>query len=493
MAAEFTVSYELVLLFVVTAVGIEASKLLKIPGSVGLILIGLLFGPSFLDLLHESSLVFFLSEIGIVFLLFQVGLENDTTLLKSKSSITVAILGLIFPLIAGLMLGIAWQYELKEAMLIGIVATATSIGITTAILKDFGVSQQSYSKTILGAAVADDVLGLVVLSFYTGLVVSQGGFFEIIFSLIISFLVLISSLFLGTRAILFLNRLSKQSLSDSSLYIFGIALALFAAVVSENIGVSSIVGAFLVGLMIKTKQFEHEIEKLDVSFHTLVAIFSPIFFLHLGLQIEFDSLVHGLVFGIVLSGVAIITKFIGSYIGANITGHSKYSSLIVGMGMVPRGEVALVVANIGFGLGIIGADVFSAIVVMAILTSFFPPIIMTQLLKPYIVAKTPEELSAMRETIEQRWSMYNIAGFYKFVQLENGSFSPFSENKLLETVKKEGGTEQTAQDVISIIRARLKHSKSGYIHRNSIRKIIRNKIASQDRSKSISSDETSQS
>ncbi|MDH5646415.1 MAG: cation:proton antiporter, partial [Candidatus Heimdallarchaeota archaeon] len=474
MVEESLLSLELVYLFFSIGIAIELSKWLKIPSSVGLIVIGVAVGPSFLNLIHLSPIIHFLAEIGIIFLLFQVGLENDVSLLKSKSSIYVALFGFIIPFIGVFGLIMILDGNLILAIFLGITATATSIGITTSILKEMGVSEKSFSRTIFGAAITDDILGMVSLSFFTGIIIAnQANLFTITWVIGFSIITLVVSLIIGTQLLKIIKFLSRKSLSDSSLYTFCIGLAVFASVLSENIGLSGIVGSFLIGLMIKSQSDEVEVEKIHHSFHNLIAVFSPVFFLSLGLKIEFQALKDGLAIGIILSIVAIITKFLGSYFGNSLVDKDRKISVIIGISTVPRGEIALVIANIGFILGILSSKYFSAIVLMSIITSFFPPFILVQLLKPYISAKNEEELMEMKRKVTTKWSMFNLAKLFKFVQNEKGVFVPLSDEFIGDIIKEEGLSEEKITVVKEIVDNQINLSKSKSIKKSSIRKIIR--------------------
>ena len=374
-----------ILTLIVSAIALQVSNRLKLPGSIGLILIGIIFGPSFLGLLETGEIIQFLANIGITILLFKVGLDSDLHLLKSKSSFAVGLFGLLIPWIMGMAITWLFGFPILEAFFVGVILSATSIGITVAIMSQLNVMDRKFARVIIGAAVIDDILGLLTLSMASGVVLSQKiDFYSIGRHIGFSFLIILVSVILGIRILSIARKTKRFRIDKSAADLLIIATAFLAAVLAERIGFSGIIGTFFAGLVISEglKDHEEDKKKIERLIDPLLVIFSPLFFLNLGLLVNFNDLASGFWLGILLSIVAIISKYVGSYYPAKFTGMDNLDSMLVGFGMIPRGEVALIAGQLGLSLGVIPASVFSAVIIMTLITSILPPIIFLYLLSP---------------------------------------------------------------------------------------------------------------
>ncbi|MFX0199782.1 MAG: cation:proton antiporter, partial [Candidatus Hodarchaeota archaeon] len=313
--------------------------------------------------------------------------------------------GFILPWILGYVVTIYFGFGGYEAFFVGVILTATSIGITMSILQELQMASRSFARIILGAAVIDDILGLVALSL-TITIVQAGtvSIAEIMWIAFFSVGTIVVAVIIGIKLLSLVRTFSQKNLSEGALYLLIISLALLASVLAEDIGLSAIVGAFLAGLVITEAKFYREYAKLHETLDPLVALFSPIFFLQIGLLINREDLLAGIYLGLVLTLVAIIGKYLGCYYASRSTKINYLDSMLISFGMLPRGEVALVAAQIGLSFAIISPGVLSAVVVMSLLTSIIPPILFLYILSPYR-AVTPEEFEVERKKVEEQFSI----------------------------------------------------------------------------------------
>jgi len=353
-----------------------------VPSVVGEILAGVVLANTVMgDMLHLSSDLEFLeilSELGVIFLIFTVGLETPFTEMKrvGTDSTIVAILGVIVPF--GVGFGIMWAlgYQTIEGLFIGAALVATSVGITARVLADMGVLSRTESRIILGAAVIDDVLGLMVLT----LVEAIGGGGSIhpltILTLMAQSLIFVGLLmFFGGRLV---NRLvtDKNPLAErwewtsgqGPIFSIAIVACLGLAALASSIGLAAIIGAFLAGMAFAATPQRHDLVE---RFEGLVQFLVPFFFGYIGLQVDLGEAlsVWPLALGVTLA--ALLTKVVGCGVGALRLG--KKAATAIGIGMMPRGEVGIIVALIGLSLNVISNALFSVVVVMSLLTTLVTP------------------------------------------------------------------------------------------------------------------------
>lgn len=386
--------FEIVFLLLLSAVGELAVNYLKIPSVMILMILGIFLSHSFIDLawdqlknvgierfFSEKPQIIRLEEIiqifasfGAIVLLFKVGLHNKIENIFTKENFLVAVLGVIFPFIAGYLYATVTGGNFAYSMFLAAALTATSVGVTVAILKEAKLIEEKFAQIIIGAAVIDDVLGLLVLSAVLNV---SGGNFELgpIITTFLSAIVFISGAILcASKVIEYLD--SKEL--NSRRFILVLCLMLFFAYVAEFIKLSAIVGAFIAGLMINQSRHSKEIED---KIYGLEILFMPIFFISLGSLIDIQALGQYMIPILIISTIAIISKLVPCYIGAIISKLNQKESILVGLGMSPRGEVALIVASLGLFAGALNSAQYSIISAMALITTFIVPPIMTQIIK----------------------------------------------------------------------------------------------------------------
>ncbi|WP_297630033.1 cation:proton antiporter [uncultured Clostridium sp.] len=379
MSYEFLLYIAVILLFT-KAFGLLAKKI-KMPGVVGALIAGIIIGPAALNFLHETEFIHNLAELGVIILMFTAGLEADVTELKKtgKASFIIALLGVIIPLVGGFVVAEIFNSGsgtkiLMENIFIGVILTATSVSITVETLKELGKLSTRAGNTILGAALIDDILGIIILTVVTSLSDSTVNIGMVLFK-IVAFFVLAIILGILFKKV-FLKWINKYNKDMRRFVIFGFVLCLLFSYGAEHFfGVADITGAFIAGLIMAGTDRTHYLNK---RFETLSYMFlSPIFFASIGLQIALGGMDFKIiVFTVVLLLVAILTKIVGCIIGAKLSKYTLKESIQIGAGMVSRGEVALIVANKGISVGLVSSLMLAPIVIVVVITTVIAPILL---------------------------------------------------------------------------------------------------------------------
>jgi Kef-type K+ transport system membrane component KefB len=346
---------------------------------IGLILVGLLVGPSALGLVTYTDFVRGLAHLGAVILLFVIGLEFNVKEILSFRNGVIAGIGVIIPWIGGYGITILFGFNSASAIFIGTALTATSIAITANVLKELGKLQTEAAKAIIGAAVIDDVLSLLVLAISTDAVsgsLSAGGI-ALVAIKAVAFIVIGGAfgIFVISKYIERLDATGFCKKFPEFIFIFAMMVAFLYAMCAEAVGLSAIVGAFIAGVSFErvelnqSKNFKEGAEYLQI-------IFASIFFVSLGILADVKAVTPAiLLFLVTLTIVAIVTKVIGCGLPARLMGLCRKDALIVGFGMTPRGEVAMIVALIGLEAGIIDQGIYVVLVLMSLLTTIITPIV----------------------------------------------------------------------------------------------------------------------
>ncbi len=377
-----------VLLFVALAGYLIASRIHQ-SAVICAIILGIIIGPSVLGLVTYTDFVKSLAELGAIILLFVVGLEfKIEDILKWKYAL-IALIGIIVPFIGGFFLSKLFGFGFQSSIFVGTALTATSIAITANVLREMGKLKTEAAKAIIGAAVIDDVLSLLVLVFSKEIVV---GLVSIVS---IGWVVLKCVLFLGlgivignkliSRWIIKFDRTNTSRKYPEMIFIIAMMVAFFYALVAEFIGLSAIIGAFLAGVVLEGIVIRNGKSYLEGAEY-LQIIFGAIFFVSLGILVNLKEInLMVVVFLFALTAVAVLTKFIGCYIPARLQGMSKQDSEVVGFGMSPRGEMAMIIALIGLNAGYFKQDIYVSIILMALLTTILTPI----MLRNWLYKKEP--------------------------------------------------------------------------------------------------------
>jgi Kef-type K+ transport system membrane component KefB len=370
-----SLSIEITVLLFAAMLGVVISKRLGQSAIVGEILLGVLIGPTVLHWVSYDNSVRLLAELGAIFMLFTIGLECDVKQLSRPRSGIVALCGVLVPFVLGWWIASIFGYTTTESLFLATSLTATSIAVTANILRERGVLQSEVAATIIGAAVVDDVLGLIALAIISALHTDASGWSVALQSVIaIGFVLFAVALIKPVQWVL--RKLpSWTRTTDQTVTLFGAMVVAFGyAGLASLIGLSSIVGAFLAGVTL-----EHfEDRQMRSSAKSIEVLFSAIFFVSLGVAADFRALGAVWIFAAVLLVVAVVSKLVGCGLGALVSGHSVTDATTIGLAMVPRGEVAMIVGLLGLSAGVIGDGLFAAIVFVAFLTTILTPVLLRE-------------------------------------------------------------------------------------------------------------------
>ena len=379
-------------IFVAAQLGAELAQRIKLPGVVGEIVAGCVIGPSALgwiapDQIAAGMPLDVLSEIGVVLLLFSVGLETRLADLKQvgRSALLVGVLGVIVPFVLGSLWAHGSGYEWTRSLFIAAAFVATSAGITARVLQELGVLGRIESRVILGAAVIDDILAMLLLGVVTSL---QGGGGVNVAGLLmvlgqaVGFVVVIG--WVGTEVMKRRANWLDRPINPLSPLTIALAICLGLAYLSTEFGLAAIIGAFLAGMIASEM---HQREELEHQMQPLLALLTPFFFVITGAKIDLAVFTSAAALWtlLVVTVIAIASKFVGGYLGALSLG--QRGAAIVGVGMVPRGEVGVVVASLGLAAGVFTNEIYAVIVAMSLLTSIVTPPVLAMLLKAPDAAK----------------------------------------------------------------------------------------------------------
>lgn len=364
----------LAIIWLAAKVAGEAMERLGQTAVLGELLAGVVIGPGMLGLVHDSPILHSLAELGVVILLFEVGLESDLSgLLKAGVQATVAALvGVALPFAAGFVTMWVLGEASLMAVFVGAALTATSVGVTARVLSDLGRLQDPAAKVVLGAAIVDDVLGLIILAVVTGLVqtgtVSLGG---VAWLTAKAGFFLLVAIMLGIRLAPRLVGFVRGLRARGTLIVYSVAFVVALAAVADAMGLATIIGAFAAGLVLATTERRTSIE---TRIRPVADLLVPIFFVTIGMKVDLTVLspfapVNHFRVAVFLTAVAIAAKLATGLVIYQ-RGVNRWA---VGVGMIPRGEVGLIFASIGLAAGVISAELYAALVAMVMFTTFVAP------------------------------------------------------------------------------------------------------------------------
>lgn len=362
----------LALVLVVAKIAAELCERVKIPAVIGEIVAGIIVGPSVLGWVEPSDALKILAEVGVIVLLAEVGLEMNLNELRrvGRASMLVASIGVAVPMSSGILAGSLLGETLNASLFLGAAMAATSVGITARVFGDLKALSSTESRIVLGAAVADDVMGLIILTVVTRVVeqgsIDVGGLLSTI-GLALGFLIVV-----GGLGLVILPRLVKwvgvkaTSAATVGVVAAGITFAFSAA--ASGAKLAPIIGAFVAGAALA--RTEHH-DRIARDFAVVGSIFIPVFFMQIGIDTDvtkfFDG--HVLLVAGILSAIAIVGKTVAA-VGAFGTNTDK---LVIGFGMIPRGEVGLIFATIGVSVGVFNDELYAVVLLMVLVTTLISP------------------------------------------------------------------------------------------------------------------------
>ena len=378
-----------VILFATKMCGLFSRKF-NMPQVVGALIAGIILGPSVLNWIDftgtTGSYLEITAEIGVILLMFSAGLGTDLTELKKNgiASFVIALVGVVVPLLGGFV-SYAFYFhtnfndftEVLKAVFVGVVLTATSVSITVETLREMGKLKGRVGTTILGAAVIDDIMGIIVLTVVTSIQDKSVKPTSVLLKIILYFVMIAIVAFFLFKC----KKLIEGTGEKRRITIFAIAFCFLLSYVSEKFfGIADITGAYFAGLMLCNMKVGHYIEeRVGVPSYL---IFSPVFFASIGIKTQLKHMdLRLLGFCIILLAVAILTKSIGCGLGAKLCNYTNKEALQIGVGMISRGEVALIVAQKGHVCGMLDDILFAPIVVVVIVTTLITPILLKLVMK----------------------------------------------------------------------------------------------------------------
>lgn len=371
-------------LLLATQVVAHLCRRVEIPEVIGQILVGIIVGPAILNWVHLDGMMNEFQEIGVIILMFIAGLESDLSLLKKylRPAVIVAVIGVVVPVIVMGGASCLFGFTKMESLFIGVIFSATSVSISVAVLREFNRLDSREGATILGAAVADDIIGVIMLSIMISMINgSKGGHTNLPLGLALLLQVLF---FGGTYLVVrwlapYLMHLSERLLTVAAPSVMAMIICLGLAALADYVGLSGAVGSFFAGIAVANT---HRKKTIDRSFIPIgYALFIPLFFVSVGLNMRFDNLQRSFIFVIVMTILACLTKLVGCGAGAKLSGFNLPSSYVVGSGMVARGEMALITAQIGYEAHLMSSMYYSDVITVIILATVIAPFMLKHALK----------------------------------------------------------------------------------------------------------------
>ena len=373
--------FDLALILISTKLFGLITKKVRMPQVVGALVAGVILGPAVLNVLSETEFIQKLAELGVIVLMFTAGLETDINQLKKtgKASFIIAVLGVIIPLAGGFFIASIFNKgndvnTILQNVFIGIILTATSVSITVETLKEMGKLNTRAGNAILGAAIIDDILGIIALTITTSLADPSINVIIVLAKIVMFFIFAGFSGYLFHWAFIKLDERYQRDLRRFVILAFVFCLLLsFCA--EEFFGVADITGAFIAGLVISDS---NRSKYLNSRFETLsYMLLSPIFFASIGIKVQLTAMTNTIfIFAILLLIVAILSKVLGCALGAKLCKYSNREAIQIGTGMISRGEVALIVANKGIAMGLMLPEFLAPVVIVVVVTTIVTPILL---------------------------------------------------------------------------------------------------------------------
>lgn len=373
----------IVLILIFTKIGGIISRKLKMPEVLGALIAGVILGPVVLNIVQYDDNIKLLSNLGVIMLMFLAGLETNVEEFKKAgfSSLIIAVAGIIVPLVLGTLSAYMFFNNFWENVFVGVILTATSVSITVETLKELGKLNTRAGINILGAAVIDDILGLILISIVLAVAQTSGSSAGVsgTLSIIYVFIKIVLFCLFSIIGVIYLPKYINKFISyvkpGREFLTFSIAVAIFIAYIAESLGIAAITGAYICGLMFSSISHKEYLERNVKAISS--GFLSLIFFASVGIEANLKGLNEKVFFiTLVMFIVAVIGKVVGCGAAARFLKMSKSQAVQIGTGMISRGEVAIITANIGLQKGIISEEVFLPTLIVVILTTIITPILL---------------------------------------------------------------------------------------------------------------------
>lgn len=380
--SKLTLIGSLVIILIVTTLFDHFFARNGLPGVLGQLIAGILIGPAVLNWLQPNELLTNFAEIGVILLMFMAGIESNLSQLRKylRPALAVAVSGVILPVLIMGGISFLFGYHFQEALFIGVVFSATSVSISVVVLREFKQLESREGATILGAAVADDIIGVLLLSLMISLIgagendAHQNASNSLAAQLLFQGLFFVGVYLLvkwGAPAIM---KLSQNLLVPTSQTLAAVIICLSMGFLAEKVGLSGAIGAFFAGIAVGQTPARQVVDQHIEPIGN--AMFIPVFFVNIGLELSFNNLLSSLPFILIMTCLAILTKWFGGEFGAMLTGFDRLSGRIVGTGMVARGEMALITAQIGFEAHLLARPLYVDLILVIVLATLIAPLLL---------------------------------------------------------------------------------------------------------------------
>ena len=373
---QFLSSLSLILL--TTLILGQVSLRLKLPLVVGQLLAGIIMGPTVCNWVQPSHWLQLFSDIGVILLMFLAGLESKIDLLKKylKPSMIVAVSGILLPIAVGYLIGLMFEFTKFESLFLGIVFAATSVSISAEVLQEMDSLTSREGTTILGAAVVDDILAVLLVSMISNLNIKGTVISMMHLGILLRALVLLLAYFVllfiaGRWLIPRLLRLSSKWQGAVPMTTMALIICWLLAYLADYFGLSAVIGAFFAGLSMSLTPFKKIINQSITQIG--YAVFIPVFLASIGLRLTLTGILQDFTLFLILTIGGIVSKLLGAGLGARLSGFNRHSALAIGAGMISRGEMALVVAQMGLQNHLLSAARYSAVIGAIIMTTVLAP------------------------------------------------------------------------------------------------------------------------
>lgn len=373
----------IVLILVVTKLGGIISRKLKMPEVLGALIAGVILGPVVLNIVQYNEDIKLLANLGVIMLMFLAGLETNVKEFKKAglSSFVIAVAGIILPLVLGTLGAHMFFHDFWENIFVGVILTATSVSITVETLKELGKLNTKAGINILGAAVIDDILGLILISIVLAAAQASGSSAGTSGAILI-FYVFIKIFFFCLFSVIgivylpkYINKFTEHIKPNREFLTFSIAFAIFIAFIAESLGIAAITGAYISGLMLSALTHKEYLERNVKAISS--GFLSLIFFASVGIEANLNGINSEVIFiTLVMFIIAVVGKVVGCAGAARLLKMSKSEAVQIGTGMISRGEVAIITANIGLQKGIISEKIFLPTLIVVILTTIITPVLL---------------------------------------------------------------------------------------------------------------------
>ena len=375
-----TIEFQMSLLLFVALAGYLLASRIAQPAVVGEILVGLIIGPSVLGWITYTDFVSSVAHLGAIILLFVTGLEFKLHEIASPKYAVIALFGVLLPWAGGFLSAELFGFESHKAALIGVAFAATSIAITADTLREMGKLQTEAARAIIGAAVIDDILALLALSVTQQMAAGELSSLSVGITLLKAVIFLAAGAWAGRKIMMpLIHRIDDSEFArryPEFVFVLAMMLAFFYAMIAELMGLSAIVGAFVAGVAMEGVNLRHS-RHFKEGAEYLRVIFGAIFFVSLGVLADINAFTGEVLMAtLVFTVVAIVTKLVGCGVPARLMGMSTRDSLVIGFGMAPRGEVAMIVALLALNQGVIGQAGYVTLVIMSLLTTLVVPLVL---------------------------------------------------------------------------------------------------------------------